>query len=52
MLESPRAFEHLDEIVATPGIDAVTLGPSDLAQELGVLGRPDQARSSTGTASG
>jgi 2-keto-3-deoxy-L-rhamnonate aldolase RhmA len=43
MLESPQAFEHLDEIVATPGIDAVTLGPSDLAQELGVLGRPDQA---------
>jgi 2-dehydro-3-deoxyglucarate aldolase/4-hydroxy-2-oxoheptanedioate aldolase len=43
MLESPRAFEHLDEIVATPGIDAVTLGPSDLAQELGVLGKPDQA---------
>jgi 2-keto-3-deoxy-L-rhamnonate aldolase RhmA len=43
MLESPRAFEHLDEIVATPGIDAVTLGPSDLAQELGVLGQPDQA---------
>jgi 2-keto-3-deoxy-L-rhamnonate aldolase RhmA len=44
MLESPQAFEHLDEIVATPGIDAVTLGPSDLAQELGVLGRPEQGR--------
>ena len=43
MLESPLAFEHLDEIVGTPGIDAVTLGPSDLAQELGILGRPDQA---------
>ena len=25
-------------------IDAVTLGPSDLAQELGVLGTPDQGR--------
>lgn len=44
MLESPLAFEHLDEIVATPGIDAVTLGPSDLAQELGVLGTPDEAK--------
>jgi 2-keto-3-deoxy-L-rhamnonate aldolase RhmA len=44
MLESPQAFEHLDEIVATPGIDAVTLGPSDLAQELGIIGQPDQAR--------
>ena len=44
MLESAEAFRHLDEIVATPGVDAVTLGPSDLAQELGVLGKPDQAR--------
>lgn len=43
MFESAEAFRHLDEIVATPGIDAVTLGPSDLAQELGVLGTPDQA---------
>ncbi|MGH2365741.1 MAG: HpcH/HpaI aldolase family protein [Chloroflexota bacterium] len=40
MLESAEAFSHLDEIVATPGIDAVTLGPSDLAQELGVFGTP------------
>lgn len=44
MLESPLAFSHLDEIVATPGIDAVTLGPTDLAQELGVLGTPDERR--------
>jgi 2-keto-3-deoxy-L-rhamnonate aldolase RhmA len=42
MLESPQAFENLDAIIATPGIDAVTLGPSDLAQELGVLGKPEQ----------
>jgi len=44
MLESAEAFRHLDEILATPGIDAVTLGPSDLAQELGVFGTPDQGR--------
>jgi 2-keto-3-deoxy-L-rhamnonate aldolase RhmA len=44
MLESAEAFGHLDEIVSMPGIDAVTLGPSDLAQELGVLGTPDQRR--------
>jgi 2-keto-3-deoxy-L-rhamnonate aldolase RhmA len=44
MLESAEAFGHLDEIVGMPGIDAVTLGPSDLAQELGVLGTPDQRR--------
>ncbi|MBO0747209.1 MAG: hypothetical protein J2O47_02595, partial [Acidimicrobiaceae bacterium] len=44
MLESVEAFSHLDEIAATPGIDAVTLGPSDLAQELGVLGTPDEGK--------
>src|SRR5204863_899441 len=44
MLESAEAFRHLDEIIATPGIDAVTLGPTDLAQELGVFGTPDQGR--------
>jgi 2-keto-3-deoxy-L-rhamnonate aldolase RhmA len=44
MFESAEAFRHLDEIVGMPGIDAVTLGPSDLAQELGVMGTPDQAR--------
>jgi 2-keto-3-deoxy-L-rhamnonate aldolase RhmA len=43
MLESAEAFRHLDEIVATPGIDAVTLGPTDLAQELGVFGTSRQA---------
>jgi len=44
MLESAEAFRHLDGIVGMPGIDAVTLGPSDLAQELGVIGTPDQGR--------
>jgi 2-dehydro-3-deoxyglucarate aldolase/4-hydroxy-2-oxoheptanedioate aldolase len=42
MLESRQAFERLDEIAAVPGIDALTLGPSDLAQDLGVLGTPGQ----------
>jgi 2-keto-3-deoxy-L-rhamnonate aldolase RhmA len=44
MLESAEAFRHLDEIVGMPGIDAVTLGPSDLAQELGVVGTPEQGK--------
>ncbi len=44
MLESAEAFRHLEAIVGMPGIDAVTLGPSDLAQELGVLGTPNQRR--------
>jgi 2-keto-3-deoxy-L-rhamnonate aldolase RhmA len=43
MLESAQAFEHLDEIVATPGIDAFTIGPTDLAQDLGVFGTPNQS---------
>jgi len=44
MLETAGAFDHLDEIAAMDGIDALTLGPADLAQDLGVFGTPDQAR--------
>jgi 2-dehydro-3-deoxyglucarate aldolase/4-hydroxy-2-oxoheptanedioate aldolase len=40
MFESPQAFDHLDAILSVPGIHAVTLGPADLAQELGVFGTP------------
>jgi 2-keto-3-deoxy-L-rhamnonate aldolase RhmA len=42
MLESKAAFERLDAIAAVPGIDALTIGPTDLAQDLGVLGTPRQ----------
>ena len=42
MLETKRAFDRLDEIASVPGIDALTLGPTDLAQDLGVLGTPAQ----------
>ena len=44
MFESTRALEHLDEIASMDGIDALTLGPQDLAQDLGVFGTPDQDR--------
>ena len=44
MFESVQAFEHLDEIASMDGIDALTLGPQDLAQDLGVFGTDDQAR--------
>jgi 2-keto-3-deoxy-L-rhamnonate aldolase RhmA len=44
MLESAEGFRYIDEIVGMTGIDAVTLGPTDLAQDLGVLGTPDQER--------
>jgi 2-keto-3-deoxy-L-rhamnonate aldolase RhmA len=43
MLETAQAFDHLDEILSIDGIDAVTLGPTDLAQDLGVYGTPRQA---------
>jgi 2-keto-3-deoxy-L-rhamnonate aldolase RhmA len=42
MLETRQAFEQLDAIAATPGIDAMTIGPTDLAQNLGVLGTATQ----------
>ncbi len=41
MLESGGAFDHLDDIAAMDGIDALTLGPTDLAQDLGVYGTPE-----------
>lgn len=44
MFETASAFDELDEIAAMDGIDALTLGPADLAQDLGVAGTPDQAR--------
>lgn len=44
MIETGAAFDDLDEIAAMDGIDALTLGPADLAQDLGVFGTPDQAR--------
>ena len=44
MFETAAAFKYLDEIAAMDGIDALTLGPADLAQDMGVFGTPDQAR--------
>ena len=42
MFESKQAFDNIDAIMSVPGIHAVTLGPHDLAQELGVFGTPRQ----------
>ena len=44
MLETDSAFDDLDEIAGMDGIDVLTLGPADLAQDLDVLGRPEQAQ--------
>lgn len=44
MFESQQAFDNIDAILSVPGIHAVTLGPTDLAQELKVFGTPDQGK--------
>jgi 2-keto-3-deoxy-L-rhamnonate aldolase RhmA len=44
MFETAAAFDDLDAIAAMDGIDALTIGPADLAQDLGVFGSPDQGK--------
>ena len=41
IIESLEGFQHLEEIVKTPGIDAVAFGAFDLSQEMGYPGRTD-----------
>ncbi|MGC4394286.1 HpcH/HpaI aldolase family protein [Hydrogenophaga sp. T2] len=35
MIETAQALENLDDILATPGLDAIYIGPSDLSLALG-----------------
>lgn len=42
MFETASAFDDLEEIAAMDGVDALTIGPHDLAQNLGVLGKPEE----------
>jgi 4-hydroxy-2-oxoheptanedioate aldolase len=35
-IEHTRALEHLDEILATPGVDCAFVGPQDLTASLGI----------------
>jgi 2-keto-3-deoxy-L-rhamnonate aldolase RhmA len=44
MLEAKSAFRDLDAIAGMDGIDALTIGPTDLAQDLGVYGKPEMGR--------
>src|SRR3954453_14567657 len=41
MVEGKEGVAAVDEILATPGLDAVFLGPVDLAASLGLAGRLD-----------
>lgn len=41
IIESPEAVEHIDEILAVDGIDAVVMGPNDLSMSLGCFKKFD-----------
>lgn len=42
MIETESALENLDEIATTPGVDALYIGPSDLAMAMGLPPRPTE----------
>lgn len=42
-IETADALQHLDEIVAIAGVDALFVGPTDLSISLGVAGQTDAA---------
>src|SRR5262249_40848847 len=42
MMEEAAAVERIEEIAATPGIDALFIGTSDLSFSLGLRGRQDE----------
>lgn len=44
IIEEARAVECVDEIAATPGIDALFIGTSDLSFSLGLRGRQDDPK--------
>jgi 2-keto-3-deoxy-L-rhamnonate aldolase RhmA len=44
IIEEARAVENIDEIAATPGIDVLFIGTSDLSFSLGLRGRQDDPK--------
>lgn len=44
MIEECSAVDHIEEIVATAGLDLVVVGPSDLSASLGAIGDPGDPR--------
>ena len=38
-IESKRAVDSIDELVSVPGVDATWIGPFDLAQSMGLVGK-------------
>jgi len=43
-IESPRAVERIDDLLAVDGIDAAFVGPNDLSQSMGIMGQTDNPR--------
>ena len=44
VIEDVEGLEHIDEIAATPGIDVLFIGTSDLSFSLGLRGKQDHPR--------
>jgi 2-keto-3-deoxy-L-rhamnonate aldolase RhmA len=44
MIEEVGALERIDEIAATPGVDVLFIGPSDLSFSLGLRGRQNDPK--------
>jgi 2-keto-3-deoxy-L-rhamnonate aldolase RhmA len=44
IIEEARAVERIDEIAATPGVDVLFIGTSDLSFSLGLRGKQDHPR--------
>src|SRR5438128_5069794 len=44
VVEDTSALDHIDEIAATPGIDVLFIGTSDLSFSLGLRGRQDEPK--------
>ena len=38
-IESQAGVDHVEEILAVPGIDAALIGPNDMSQDFGILGQ-------------
>ena len=43
-IESQAGLDHIEEILAVPGIDAAMLGPNDMSQDFGILGQYSHPR--------
>lgn len=44
LVEGSEGLANFDEIIAVPGLDAVFLGPVDMAQSMGLPGEPEHPR--------